>query len=261
MFKTDHITRLAGVGYFKAPSTPVHFLGNIIPQNIEMLEVLTGGNVYYEVDGRDQLFGAGTIFWHLPGEMTIKKNVIENPYECLVVRFETSEERDRQVPEVTIMRQANSVGALSSELLAAYHDNIYDNRKLCHYIYNRFLWEAYSSTKQPITREYPRSLRIILEHIHKHYDKDLLVDDLAEKGGVSTPYLFALFKKHLTLSPHQYLLTIRLKEACALLAGTTFRIKRVSDECGFMNTEGFCRNFKKAYKMTPGHYREKSYPY
>ena len=71
-------------------------------------------------------------------------------------------------------------------------------------------------------------------------------------GGVSAPYLFALFKKHLKTSPHQYLLNVRLKEACALLAGTTYRIKRISDECGFMNPESFCRNFKKSLQNDPG---------
>ena len=261
MFKMDHISELARVGYFKAPSSSGSKLGNKIPPNYEILEVVTGGNVYYEVEGRDQLFAAGTIFWHLPGEMTIHKNVIENPYECLVLSFELKHVVPRQVPEVTVMRHPNQVGNLSSELLGVFHDNLFDKKILCQYIYNRFLWEAYCSTIQPITQEYPRPLRLILNHIHKHYGKDLLVEDLAEKGGVSAPYLFALFKKHIGESPHKYLLAIRLKEACALLAGTTYRIKKISDECGFMNTESFCRNFKKAYKMTPGKYRERSFPY
>jgi len=260
MFKTDHIKGLARVGYYKAPSVTTQ-LGTEIPPMQEKIEMLTAGNVYYDVDGQERLFGAGTIFWHFPGDMTLEKNIPENPYECLVLNFELNRVVARQVPAVTIMRQPNEVGRLSSELLGAFHDNLFDKRILCQYIYNRFLWEAYSAARQPIAREHPRPLRLIVEHIHKHYGKDLLVDDLAEKGGVSTPYLFALFQKHLAVSPHQYLLTIRLKEACALLAGTTFRIKRVSDECGFMNTESFCRNFKKSYKITPGKYREKSYPY
>lgn len=260
MFKTNHIDRLLRVGYFQAPSFPAN-LGAEIPPLQENIEVLTGGNVYYDINGEERLFGAGTIFWHLPGEMTIRKNVPANPYECLVATFKLKNFIPRQVPEVTVMRQPDQVKSLSSELLGAFHDKHFSKKVLCQYIYHRFLWEAYSANRQPVSREYPRSLRLVLDHIHTHYGKDLLIEDLAEKGGVSSPYLFALFKKHLDLSPHQYLLSIRLKEACALLAGTTYRIKTISDECGFMNPESFCRNFKKVYKMTPGKFREKSFPY
>lgn len=260
MFKTDHIKKLLRVGYFKAPSVPTR-LGAEIPPFQETIEVLTGGNVYYDVDNEEKLFGPGAIFWHVSGDITIRKNVIENPYECLVLNFELNEMIPRQVPEVTVMRQPTKAENLSSEFLGAFHDPLFDKRRLGQYLYSRFLWEAYSAGIQPIANEYPRSLRLILEHIHKQYGKDILVEDLAQIGGVSAPYLFALFKKHLGVSPHQYLLNIRLKESCALLAGTTYRIKRVSDECGFMNTESFCRNFKKAFKMTPGKYRERSYPY
>ena len=260
MFKTDHITALMHVGYYQAPSVPSQ-LGARIPPFQENIEVLIGGNVYFDVGGQERLFGAGTIFWHLPGEMTIQKNVPDNPYECLVLNFQLKAEIPRQVPEVTIMRQPDQIKNLSSELLVAFHDNKFNNNILGQYIYHRFLWEAYSASRHPVAREYPRPLRLVLNHIHTHYGKDLLIDDLAKKGGVSSPYLYTLFKKHLRVSPHQYLLTIRLKEACALLAGTTQRIKKISDECGFMNPESFCRNFKKAYKMTPGKFREKSYPY
>ena len=98
MFTTDHLDRLLNVGYFKAPSHPSN-LGVIIPPLHETLEILIGGNVYFEINGEDRLFGAGAIFWHLPGEMTLRKNVIENPYECLVVNFKLKKFLPRQVPK------------------------------------------------------------------------------------------------------------------------------------------------------------------
>ena len=80
------------------------------------------------------------------------------------------------------MRQPDQIKDLSTELIGTFHDSHYSNKALGQYIYHRFLWEAYSASRQPIAREYPRSLRLILDHIHTDYGKDLLIEDLAKNG-------------------------------------------------------------------------------
>lgn len=71
----------------------------------------------------------------------------------------------------------------------------------------------------------------------------------------ASPYLYALFHKHLGVSPHQYLLNYRLRLARIRLAGSDDNIKTISEECGFENLESFYRAFRRTSGMPPGEYR------
>ena len=86
------------------------------------------------------------------------------------------------------------------------------------------------------------------------------VRDMALRAGVSEPYLYALFHKHLGVSPHQYLLNYRLRLARIRLAGSDDNIKTISEECGFENLESFYRAFRRTSGMPPGEYRRRQQP-
>ena len=127
--------------------------------------------------------------------------------------------------------------------------------------YSQLYWQAYKSMRRPVGAEYPRALCKAVQYIERYPDSDLTVDDIALKAGVSKPYLFALFQKHLNLSPHKYLTNCRLNRAKTMLAGTAKSIKEIAAYSGFESIECFYRSFKKHTEITPAAYRAKYSPY
>jgi AraC-like DNA-binding protein len=255
MFRLNHLKSFS-LGRYSAPAHQ-SVKPRQIPEKVECLEVLTGGKVYFAVNGAEQEFGFGTIFWHLPGEYTIHKYDPPNPYSCLVLQFRVKTEPARQVPRVTHWENHEALNNFVAEMVNNFYDDAFDRDLLCHYAYSRLLWEAHLSTGKKDRANQPLPVRRLVEYLNSNHSKDLLIEDMAEAAGVSAPYLYAVIRKYLGKSPHQYLLERRLKEAKKMLTDPYASVKKIGYECGFLNTETFCRSFKKHFGMTPGAYRGK----
>lgn len=95
----------------------------------------------------------------------------------------------------------------------------------------------------------------IKEYMEQNFDKNIVVKDLAREYALNPKYLSTLFKKEFSMSPNQYLTTMRLKNACHLLTTTKDSITNISNSVGYNDHLYFFRVFKKHYNMTPLEYR------
>jgi len=65
-----------------------------------------------------------------------------------------------------------------------------------------------------IEREFSNiKIDMICEYLEQRYNKNVILDDLCKLTGLSKFYLLRSFSKQKGLSPHRYLVTIRIKEA------------------------------------------------
>ncbi len=249
----NRIIRLVGLSNFAAPYgrkiNPV-----AIRPNEECIEILTGGQLYFKIDGEERLFGAGTIFWHIAGEHTIHEYPPDNPYRCLAMRFQVTEDR-RTMPRVTQWEDLHAFDDFCRQAFRYAHDERIDNMVLANMLYTRVYWEAYMHQKREETANHPLPLSRAISVMNKSFSNDLPIDQVSLKAGVSTPNLYSLFKRHMETTPHQYLLNLRLRHARSLLAGNEKSIKEISMDCGFENLESFYRAFRKNCHMTPAEYR------
>ena len=98
-------------------------------------------------------------------------------------------------------------------------------------------------------------LQLMMQFIHQNYSKNISLTEIADYAKISKSSALSLFNKFLHITPINYLIKYRLKEAAILLAKTEKKIKTISYETGFRNVEYFCRLFKKYYQITPTEYR------
>ncbi len=64
------------------------------------------------------------------------------------------------------------------------------------------------------------------------------------------------FKKHLGVSPRDYLIRKRMDEACRLLRSTSKRISEIAAELGYTSPYEFSNQFSRTFNIAPKHYRE-----
>lgn len=95
----------------------------------------------------------------------------------------------------------------------------------------------------------------ILTYINQNYDKELTIDMLSNLCGYSKSRFTHLFTEFCGTSPKQYIISVRLQNACNLLSVSTYPIKAVAENCGFSDALYFCRLFKKHYGVSPKLYR------
>ncbi len=84
---------------------------------------------------------------------------------------------------------------------------------------------------------------------------DLSNGELAALLNISEVYFRRLFKEQVGVTPHKYLLNLRLERARLLLSDPDIAIGEVAEAVGFSSPYHFSKAFKAAVGTTPGRYR------
>ncbi|MBY4891911.1 AraC family transcriptional regulator [Rhodobacteraceae bacterium N5(2021)] len=82
-------------------------------------------------------------------------------------------------------------------------------------------------------------------------------DGFIEVAGRSQEHVCRATRRHLGLSPTQYINRIRMQHAAMLLAGTGRPVSEVAEEVGLENLSYFHKLFRLQYGTTPRSYRER----
>ncbi|CJL20454.1 AraC family transcriptional regulator [Streptococcus pneumoniae] len=94
------------------------------------------------------------------------------------------------------------------------------------------------------------------DYLHAHMEQDLRLDELAWASGVDRFRLSRAFKAAFGIAPHAYLVQLRLARARQLLASGQ-PPARVAMTLGFADQSHMGRWFRRAYGLTPAHYRRR----
>lgn len=101
-------------------------------------------------------------------------------------------------------------------------------------------------------------LQLMMQYIHTHYSENISLEDIADSAAACKSTALHLFQDSIKITPVNYLIKYRLKQAAQLLADTEKKITVISLKTGFNNVDHFCRSFKKIYGITPTDYRKQS---
>lgn len=98
-----------------------------------------------------------------------------------------------------------------------------------------------------------------IAYMEKNFSNPLTVHQLADIVGLSPYYFSRLFRKYTNVSPHAYLVNLRITLARDLLSSSTQSIEQVSERCGFNSVQHFIRCFKQHVDCTPQQYRKQTF--
>jgi len=104
----------------------------------------------------------------------------------------------------------------------------------------------------------PRAVTLAVDFIHDNYARELSLSDIAAAAHLSPFHLSRIFKKATGVTPHQYLLQVRVNSARSLLtAGAGDRsLAEVAAAVGFSDQSHLTRHFKRMLGVTPKQLRQ-----
>lgn len=252
----NHVETGVQCSFFFAPSG-IEIHPHYIEEGYEVIEMLTGGKVLWGGDGKTQVFGRGAIFWHQYGDHTVHRSPPGEPYRCGVWKFKVRP-GGRPTPRIGHWCTPMDMDAFISDCINAFHSGAVAPDVIGLYSYGVLLRQMLAQGSGGDKAGYPTPLTKALALIEHNLTSALTVDYIATRCEVSKPYLFALFKKHLHIAPHQYILEQQLARARTMLASEALPIKEVAAHCGFDTLEVFYRQFRRACGMPPGEYRKRN---
>jgi AraC family transcriptional regulator, transcriptional activator FtrA len=111
---------------------------------------------------------------------------------------------------------------------------------------------------QIVGRVLPQSgarLARLLDWARGHLDRELSVDMLADRAGMSRRNFVRRFREATGQPPARWLLEARLARARDLLDATDLSIEQVASDCGFGSADALRRHFRTRLKASPSQYR------
>jgi len=109
----------------------------------------------------------------------------------------------------------------------------------------------------PVVRQDERA-RIAAQCIEARGHEVLTLDEVAQCAGLSSFHLMRVFQRAMGVTPHQYLMRVRLMRALALLRDTTLAVTEVAYEAGWADLSNFNRAFRREMGCSPRELRRGS---
>ena len=105
---------------------------------------------------------------------------------------------------------------------------------------------------EKLKKNHLRTIELAKEFITLNFAEDISLTDIATYCCVSPFHFSRIFKTFTSYSPHQFLLTIRLKNAELLLRNTVLPVADVAFSSGFKSIQYFTTAFRQKYQCPPG---------
>lgn len=97
-------------------------------------------------------------------------------------------------------------------------------------------------------------IRRAQQYVQEHIAEKLTVSVLAQQIGVSASYLTALFHKHLSFSPGEYIRRIKLEQSKQMIREGRMNFTEIAENLQYSTVHHFSRQFKQMFDMTPTEY-------
>ena len=92
-----------------------------------------------------------------------------------------------------------------------------------------------------------------LSYLENHSEEKIVASELAARLHIGRTALLTSFKKHIGLTLGEYLDDLRIRRATKLISRGE-KLDSVAEACGFSDTSGLIRCFKRHYSLTPLQY-------
>ena len=192
------------------------------------------------------------------------------PFKRLVLYFCTDEIDSKELrdaldhgngmyrPET---KNSQNIHSLLNSLLSEQDDSSVFRNAYMHTLLNTLLFSIILQVQreEPAKKEQFDRIRQIIGYIHKHYQEDISLEQLAKTFYISPYYLCREFKRHMDCTMIQYLNVTRIMNAQRKLMETDLNITQISRETGFSSLTHFNRVFKSVTGMTPSECIRDSY--
>lgn len=98
-----------------------------------------------------------------------------------------------------------------------------------------------------------------IDYMNVFYTSNITIDDICANIYISPFHFMRTFKQKTGVSPHQYLMKIRIKKAIELLKTGNYNTVEIADLCGFISSSHFFKSFKSNTGYTPTEYQKRHF--
>ncbi len=99
-------------------------------------------------------------------------------------------------------------------------------------------------------------LKRVFDHITKNFDKRITLEEVAGLINLTPTAFCRFFKLRTNKTFSQFLIEVRINQACKMLSNGNFNVTETFFSCGYNNSSNFHRHFRQQTGLTPSEYKD-----
>jgi AraC-like DNA-binding protein len=220
-----------------------------------VLQYVVDGYCGYPIGDNAYETRKGDLLFHRPHERHSILPANDLPYICVSVVFHFGASA---FPYDDLFRNRHLLGnfaghpveSLLSQLVTQYRQPGLVHQVQCQSLLMRILAEAASwggadNEQSRTDAHHIPKLVLIKNFLHEHFGREIRIEELETVSGLTKNYILALFRKHVGMSPMQYLTWIRIGKAKELAIQSNLSIGEIALKVGYSDVHTFGRMYKK----------------
>lgn len=242
----------------------MHSYGPAVRSGYLIHIVLEGKGIFF-INNKKYFLNKGDGFLICPNELIYYEADKYEPWKYIWLGFTGTKVHDylnattlsSSNPTFTLKSNSNLISCITSVINATKiesNKNLIILSKLYDFFYN--LLEEFPN-KLPSNKSISETyVEEALSYIQANYQDGITITNMAKHLSIDRSYLHRIFKKHIHISPQEYILNLKIEKASSLLTTTTLKIGDIARSVGYNDTLLFSKIFKKIKKYTPSEYRK-----
>ncbi|MCX6227558.1 MAG: AraC family transcriptional regulator, partial [Bacteroidia bacterium] len=99
-------------------------------------------------------------------------------------------------------------------------------------------------------------LKRIFDYITKNFEKRITLYEVAGLINLTPTAFCRFFKLRTNKTFSQFLIEVRINQACKMLSNGNFNVTETFFSCGYNNSSNFHRHFRQHTGLTPSEYKD-----
>lgn len=253
---------------------PNHFVGLELKQGVTkakpsaphmhesyQISLINAGATFFRYRGSQQVAPAHSLMVIVPGEVHENVSVGTRAFASIYVESMLLHklgllDRPEQVLYIfeAVIRDAPSLALFAAIFDAFGEPSSLLERETCLLQAFTHLFAHYTNKGLAAGGQEHRAVTFVKDFIRGHYQEDVTLSDLSVMTGLHKNYLLNVFTKEVGISPHRYLMNIRISQAKRFIR-QAMPLAQVAAASGFNDQSHLTREFRKHSLVTPGTYR------
>ncbi len=205
------------------------------------------------------------VFLTMPNELSIQTADKNDPWELCFVAF--GGPTAKEIIAKTIFKDGTVTASLKTNVLAneiissaVFLNSISPSEFSLLEFFFKFLSFLDIRKAYPLISDEESQNKYVAEikkYIQANYLSPIKISDIADKLNINRSHLYRIFKNEMGMNVEDYIISIRMNHAKALLSTTNLSISAIASSVGYKNYSTFFKRFKDTTGLTPNEYRAK----
>lgn len=240
---------------------PGHSYGPAV-RSTWLFHYIHSGKGIFQIDGKEYALQAGDLFLMPPGVRIYYQADEQDPWEyswlgLQGIKVEEYIRRTRLQGQKTVRLPADSripqIFRRLEETAGLQNSDLVYNA--CAY---EFLYSLTCEIPVPVQRTVLQPedyAEMVVRYVEQNFDRPITVQEIADRLALDRSYIHKLFKKKMNMSVKDYILSLRLANACSYLAYSDLPVSDIARSVGYDDTLYFSRLFHRKKGCSPTEYR------